>query len=118
LSLFHQKATTLASTMFFNKRIPRPSRTRLTRRSGGLKPASSETAKRESASRPPLLAKPRNLFAVSVKLRGRTATARASDILWTLNHPDVYQLLVRVRGWTPRRYERWLADITCSQLLR
>ncbi len=68
VSRFRQKATALASTVFFNKRIPRPSRTRLTRRSGGLKPASSETAKRESASWPPFLAKPRNLFAVSVNL--------------------------------------------------
>ena len=35
VSQFRQKATTLASSVFFNKRIPRPSRTRLTRRSGG-----------------------------------------------------------------------------------
>jgi hypothetical protein len=26
---------------------------------------------------------------------------RATDILWTLNHPDLWQLLVRDRGWTP-----------------
>ena len=26
---------------------------------------------------------------------------RATDILWTLNHPDVWQLLVGERGWTP-----------------
>jgi AcrR family transcriptional regulator len=43
---------------------------------------------------------------------------RAADILWTLNHPDLYQLLVRERGWTPEQYEKWLADATASQLLR
>ena len=42
---------------------------------------------------------------------------RAADILWTLNHPHVYLLLLRARGWTPEEYERWLGDITCSELL-
>lgn len=42
---------------------------------------------------------------------------RATDILWTLNHPDVWQLLVRERGWTPEDWERWFADAACSQLL-
>lgn len=41
----------------------------------------------------------------------------ASDILWTLNHPSVWQLFVGERGWTGRQYERWLGDILCSQLL-
>ena len=43
---------------------------------------------------------------------------RATDILWTLNHPDVWQLLVDERGWTPERYEHWCADTACAQLLR
>ena len=43
--------------------------------------------------------------------------ARATDILWTLNHPNVYRLLVTDRGWTPDQHERWLADLLCSQLL-
>ena len=41
----------------------------------------------------------------------------AADILWTLNHPTVYRLLADDRGWTPERYEQWLGDILCSQLL-
>jgi len=41
----------------------------------------------------------------------------ATDILWTLNHPDVYQLLVRQRRWSPERYERWLAAALRGQLL-
>jgi AcrR family transcriptional regulator len=43
---------------------------------------------------------------------------RATDILWTLNHPRTYILLVEERGWTPGQYERWLADITIAELLR
>ena len=43
--------------------------------------------------------------------------ARAADILWTLNHPDVWHLLVGERGWTPQEWERWFADTACAQLL-
>jgi hypothetical protein len=34
-------------------------------------------------------------------------------LLWTLNHPAVYRLLAGDRGWTPDRFERWLAGIFC-----
>jgi hypothetical protein len=44
--------------------------------------------------------------------------ARAADILWTLNHPDLWHLLVRERGWTPEQWEQWFADTARSQLLR
>jgi AcrR family transcriptional regulator len=43
---------------------------------------------------------------------------RATDILWALIHPDLWQLLVTQRGWTPDEYEQWLGDVACSQLLR
>ncbi|WP_181037638.1 TetR/AcrR family transcriptional regulator [Arthrobacter sp. ZGTC412] len=43
--------------------------------------------------------------------------SRATDILWTLNHPNVWQLLVPNRGWTDEEYERWLGDAFCLQLL-
>lgn len=43
---------------------------------------------------------------------------RATDILWTINHPNVWQLLVDERGWSPEQYERWCAETTCAQLLR
>lgn len=42
---------------------------------------------------------------------------RAADILWTLNHPRVYLLLLEERDWSADDYERWLADVTCQQLL-
>jgi AcrR family transcriptional regulator len=43
---------------------------------------------------------------------------RAADILWTLNHPSLWQLLVGERGWTPEDYEQWCGDLACAQLLR
>jgi AcrR family transcriptional regulator len=34
----------------------------------------------------------------------------AADIVWATNAPELYQLLVGQRGWSPQRYERFLAD--------
>ena len=51
-------------------------------------------------------------------LRPRLSVARATDILWSLNHPDLWHLLVVVRQWTAPQYERWVADCACQQLLR
>jgi AcrR family transcriptional regulator len=42
---------------------------------------------------------------------------RAADILWTLNHPAQWQLLVEHRGWSHEDYERWCGDTACAQLL-
>src|SRR3954466_4506156 len=42
---------------------------------------------------------------------------RATDILWTLNHPDLWHHLVFDRGWTADQYEEWFADAACQQLL-
>jgi AcrR family transcriptional regulator len=41
----------------------------------------------------------------------------ATDILWSLNHPSLWQALVGYRGWTPDRYEEWCADAAAEQLL-
>jgi AcrR family transcriptional regulator len=41
---------------------------------------------------------------------------RAADVLWTINHPSVWQLLVVERGWTPEEYEQWCGDVLCAQL--
>jgi AcrR family transcriptional regulator len=51
-------------------------------------------------------------------LRRGLGVARATDVLWALNHPDVWLLLVGERGWTPGQWERWFADTACQQLLR
>jgi hypothetical protein len=50
-------------------------------------------------------------------LKSRLGVARATDILWTLNHPSTWQLLVVERGWSPEAYERWFAMSAREQLL-
>lgn len=42
---------------------------------------------------------------------------RATDILWTLNHPAVYHLLVAERGWSNDDYQQWLEQTLTQQLL-
>jgi AcrR family transcriptional regulator len=51
-------------------------------------------------------------------LRPGLDVERATDILWAINHPDLWQLLVEQRGWTPAQYEEWCAETACSQLLK
>jgi AcrR family transcriptional regulator len=41
----------------------------------------------------------------------------AADVLWALNHPNLYALLVGERGWSPERYEQWLGELLREQLL-
>jgi AcrR family transcriptional regulator len=57
-------------------------------------------------------------IAAKKALRPGLDVDRATDILWTLNHPDVWQLLVGERGWAPDAWEQWFADTSCAQLLR
>ncbi len=52
------------------------------------------------------------------RLRPGLDVTHATDILWTLNHPDLWLLLVGRRGWTPEEFEQWFADTACAQLLR
>ena len=49
--------------------------------------------------------------------RSRPRRRSATDILWTLNHPNLWQLLVGERGWTPDQFERWFAETARAQLL-
>ena len=40
----------------------------------------------------------------------RVDPGEAADIVWATNAPELYQLLAGERGWSPERYERFLAD--------
>ena len=40
----------------------------------------------------------------------RVDPGEAADIVWATNAPELYQLLTGQRGWSPERYERFLAD--------
>ncbi len=51
-------------------------------------------------------------------LRPDLSVEEAADVVWAMNSPELYVLLVNGRGWTPERYERWLADSWRQLLLR
>lgn len=51
-------------------------------------------------------------------LRPDLDVERAADILWTINHGDLWQHLVVRRGWSAEEYERWLAETFQALLLR
>jgi AcrR family transcriptional regulator len=50
-------------------------------------------------------------------LRPDVSMEEARDLLWSCNSPELYELLVLQRGWTPQRYGRWLADTLTAALL-
>ena len=50
-------------------------------------------------------------------LRPGLSERDATDIVHALASPEVYQLLVTGRGWSPDRYEQWLTATLASQLL-
>ena len=47
----------------------------------------------------------------------RLPEKEALETLWALTSPELHQLLVRVRGWSPSRYPAWLADSLAALLL-
>jgi AcrR family transcriptional regulator len=50
-------------------------------------------------------------------LKPGVSVRRATDIVWTLNHPNTWIQLGVMRGWSPAQYERWVGDTCCQQLL-
>jgi len=50
-------------------------------------------------------------------LRPGLALDEAVDVFYALAGTDVYRALVRERGWTPARYQRWLFRLGCRELL-
>lgn len=50
-------------------------------------------------------------------LRNDVSTQQAADVLWTLNAPELYDLLVNERGWSRHRYAGWIAEQLTAALL-
>jgi hypothetical protein len=57
------------------------------------------------------------LLARARTLRPELKVRDAADIIHELMSPELYRVLVIDRGWTPRRYEQWLAEALAAQLL-
>jgi AcrR family transcriptional regulator len=56
-------------------------------------------------------------LAATGRLRPDLSVARAADIIWSMNSPEFYLLLVEQRGWSPKEFERWLGDAWARLLL-
>lgn len=50
-------------------------------------------------------------------LRDGLDPAGGADLMWALNDPGLYHLLVNRRDWTPPRFEAWLTATMQEQLL-
>jgi AcrR family transcriptional regulator len=50
-------------------------------------------------------------------LRPGLTAAQAADILWTCSSPELYDLLVLCRGWSPEHYGRFAAQAMIAALL-
>jgi len=56
-------------------------------------------------------------LAASGGLRSDLTIEQAADIIWSMNAPDYFLLLVDQRGWSPEQFESFLADAWTRLLL-
>ncbi len=56
-------------------------------------------------------------LAATGRLRRDLSIAEVADIIWSLNSPEFYLLLVGERGWSDENFEHWLADAWVRLLL-
>lgn len=56
-------------------------------------------------------------LAATGRLRSDLSVAKAADMIWTMNSPEFYLLLVEERGWSPKEFEDWLVDAWIRLLL-
>jgi hypothetical protein len=50
-------------------------------------------------------------------LRDDVTVDDARDLLWTHNSPELYDLLVNARGWSPEKFGQWLSASLIAALL-
>jgi hypothetical protein len=50
-------------------------------------------------------------------LRTGVGLEEATDVLWFLNSPEAWELLVVDRGWTPEHFGHWVYDMAVASLL-
>lgn len=56
-------------------------------------------------------------LAATGSLRKGLTVPMVADIIWSMNSPEFYLLLVEQRGWSPEEFERWLGDAWIRLLL-
>ena len=54
------------------------------------------------------------LFAAELRasgeLREDLSDQQVADVVWSMNAPEYWDLLVRQRSWTPDDYQQWLTE--------
>ena len=50
-------------------------------------------------------------------IRGGMTEKQAADLLWSLNSPELWELLVQRRKWSTDNYRRWMAKTAIDSLL-
>ncbi len=62
------------------------------------------------------------LFAADLAETGRVrrelSLDKVADIVWSMNSPEFYLLLVEQRGWSAEEFEQWLAEAWVRLLLK
>jgi AcrR family transcriptional regulator len=56
-------------------------------------------------------------LAATGRLRAGLSESKAADIIWGMNSPEFYLLLVEQRGWSAEEYGNWLGDAWIQLLL-
>ena len=51
------------------------------------------------------------------ELRPGLTVDEVADVVWSMSASEYYLLLVQQRGWSPERFERWLAEAWCRLFL-
>lgn len=58
-----------------------------------------------------------DLLSKGATLRSGLDAAAAADVVWVFNDPGLYHHLVLRRRWSPKRFQKWLADSLQRELL-
>jgi hypothetical protein len=59
------------------------------------------------------------VFEAALRANGplRLSSTAATDAVWALTSPELFQLFTVVRSWSNRRYTTWLAESLETMLL-
>jgi AcrR family transcriptional regulator len=56
-------------------------------------------------------------LAATGRLRRQLSVEKAADVIWSMNSPEFYLLLVEQRGWSSKEFEEWLSSAWVRLLL-
>lgn len=89
----------------------------LIRSAAGVDPDAAALLKEISAHRLKRMRYHARFLAERGYLRDGVSVAQAADVIWTCTSAELYELLVLQRGWSLRRFERFVSDFMIASLL-